>query len=102
MKQRVSLVRVTSFKYLIDVLINGNLSKKNQVDYVITKMSKTIGIIAKLRYFVPSSVLIMIYEFLILPYLIYGLIAWDNVSKNYLNKIVILQKEVLHFYNILY
>lgn len=59
-------------------------------------MSKTIGIIAKLRYFVPSSVLIMIYEFLILPYLIYGLIAW-GMCQNYLNKIVILQKEVLHF-----
>ena len=39
----------------------------------------------------------MIYEFLILPYLIYGLIAWGNASKNYLNKIVILQKEMLHF-----
>ena len=51
--------------------------------------------IAKLRHFVPSSVLTNIYKSLILPYLTDGLVAWSNASKNYLNKIV-LQKRVLH------
>ena len=51
--------------------------------------------IAKLRHFVPSSVLTNIYKSLILPYLTYGLVAWGNASKNYLNKIVVLQKRVL-------
>ena len=44
--------------------------------------------IAKLRHFVLSSVLKNIYKSLILPYLTYA-------SKNYLNKIVVLQKRVL-------
>ena len=81
-------------KYL-GVLIDENLSWKNQLNCVITKISKTIGMIAKLRHFVPSSVLINIYKSLILPYLTYGLVAWGNASKNYLNKIVVLQKRVL-------
>ena len=51
--------------------------------------------IAKLRHFIPSSVLTSIYKSLILPYFTYGLIAWGNASKNYLNKIVVLQKRVL-------
>ena len=51
--------------------------------------------IAKLRHFVPSSVLTNIYKSLVLPYLTYGLVAWGNASKNYLNKIVVLQKRVL-------
>ena len=51
--------------------------------------------IAKLRHFAPSSVLTNIYKSLILPYLTYGLVAWGNASKNYLNKIVVLQKRVL-------
>ena len=51
--------------------------------------------IAKLRHFVLSSVLKNIYKSLILPYLTYGLVAWGKASKNYLNKIVVLQKRVL-------
>ena len=81
-------------KYL-GVLIDENLSWKNHLDCVITKISKTIELIAKLRHFVPSSVLTNIYKSLILPYLTYGLVAWGNASKNYLNKIVVLQKRVL-------
>ena len=81
-------------KYL-GVLIDENLSWKNHLDCVITKISKTIGMIAKLRHSVPSSVLTNIYKSLILLYLTYGLVAWGNTSKNYLNKIVVLQKRVL-------
>ena len=81
-------------KYL-GVLINENLSWKNHLDCVITKISKTIGMIAKLRHFVPSFVLTNIYKSLILPYFTYRLVAWGNASKNYLNKIVVLQKPVL-------
>ena len=81
-------------KYL-GVFIDENLSWKNHIDSVITKISKTIGIIAKLRHFVPSSVLLNIYTSLITPYLTYGLITWGNASKTYLNKIIVLQKRVL-------
>ena len=56
------------------------------------KIGMNIGMIAKLRHFIPSSVLTNIYKSLILPYFTYGLIAWGNASKNYLNKIVVLQR----------
>ena len=92
--RRVTLEHKSYIKYL-GVLIDENLSWKNHLDCVITKISKTIGMIAKLRHFVPSSVLTNIYKSLILPYLTYGLVAWGNASKNYLNKIVVLQKRVL-------
>ena len=51
--------------------------------------------IAKLKYLVPSTVLVNIYNSLILPYITYGLIAWGNASNAYLNKILVLQKWVL-------
>ena len=92
--RRISSEHKSYIKYL-GVLIDENLSWKNHLDCVITKISKTIGMIAKLRHFVPSSVLTNIYKSLILPYLTYGLVAWGNASKNYLNKIVVLQKRVL-------
>ena len=84
----------TYFKYL-GVLIDENLSWKNYLDCIITKISKTIGMIAKLRHFVPTSVLTNSYKFLILPYLSYGFLAWGNASKNYLNKMFVLQKRIL-------
>ena len=83
-----------SIKYL-GVLIDENLSWKNHIDSVITKISKTIGIITKLRHFVPSSVLLNIYTSLITPYITYGLITWGTASKTYLHKILLLQKRVL-------
>ena len=52
--------------------------------------------IAKLKYLVPSTVLVNNYNSLILPYITYGLIAWGNASNAYLNKILVLQKRVLH------
>ena len=92
--ERVCLEQKSYIKYL-GVLIDQNLSWKNHVNSVIIKISKTIGMIAKLRYFVPSTVLVNIYNSLILPYITYGPIAWGNASNAYLNKILVLQKRVL-------
>ena len=59
------------------------------------KISKTIGIIARLRHFLPTSVLLNIYNSLIHPYLSYGLVVWGQTSKTNLEKILILQKRAL-------
>ena len=44
---------------------------------------------------VPRLVLLNIYKSLIHPYLTYGLAAWGQACKTYLNKILILQKRAL-------
>ena len=92
--KNVNLEIKNSIKYL-GVLIDEKLYWKNHIDSVITKISKTIGIITKLRHFVPSSVLLNIYTSLITPYITYGLITWGTASKTYLHKILLLQKRVL-------
>ena len=51
--------------------------------------------LSKLRHFIPSSVLVNIYNALITPYLTYGLIVWGNACKTYLDKTLILQKRAL-------
>ena len=45
------------------------------IDNVATKLSKTVGLITKLRHFVLQHTLLNIYRALILPYLSYGLIV---------------------------
>ena len=48
---------------------------------VANKISKTIGIINKLKYQLPQTTLLTIYNSLILPHLNYCLLAWGHDSK---------------------
>ena len=90
----VSLESKVYIKYL-GVLINQNLSWKYHIDFIFTKISKTVGLIAKLRHSVPRPILLSIYNSLIHPYLTYGLATWGQACKTYLNKILILQKRAM-------
>ena len=47
------------------------------MDYVALKVSRVTGLIAKLRYFVPTHTLLTIYRSFIAPYLTYGIVAWQ-------------------------
>ena len=70
---------------------------KSRVDSVALKIGKTIGLLSKLRHFVPHHTLANIYNSLIIPYLHYGLTVWGQASKTHLNKLLILQKCALRF-----
>ena len=88
----------TYVKYL-GVLIDKNLSWKYHIkyhiDFIALKISKTIGIISRLRHFIPNPILLNIYRSLIYPYISYGLLVWGQASKTNLNKILVLQKRAL-------
>ena len=76
-------------KYL-GVLFDENLSWKPHIDYTSTKVSKGIGIVARLRHLVSFSTLLNIYRSLIKPYISCGLVAWGQAVNTHLNKIVTL------------
>ena len=46
-------------KYL-GILIDNNLSWKYDIDHIVIKISRTIGLISKLRHFVPKNTLLNI------------------------------------------
>ena len=79
----------------IGVLAHKNLTWKYHIDAITAKISKTIGLISKLRHSIPRHILLYIYQTLIYPHLNYGLAAWGEASKTSLNKTLILQKKVL-------
>ena len=90
----ISLEEKEYVKYL-GVLIDSNLTWKYHIRHITFKISKSIGIIAGLRHFVPKSTLLHIYQSLVLPYLSYGIAVWGQAAKMHLEKILILQKRVL-------
>ena len=83
-------------KYL-GVLMDKNLSWKYHVEHVLSKISKTVGMISKLRHFVPKHTLLNIYKSLIGPYLSYCLVIWGQTSQSNWSAILVLQKRVLRF-----
>ena len=90
----ISLERKNYVKYL-GVLIDETLSWKYHIVHLASKISKTIGIIARLRHFLPLATLHHIYISLIQPYLLYGIVAWGRAAKTHRNKILLLQKRAL-------
>jgi len=82
-------------KYL-GILLDSNLSWKFHIEFVALKISEIIGVIACLRHFVPLCTLLNIYRSLIFPYLSYGLAAWGQAATTHLQKLLALQKFVLH------
>ena len=90
----ISLEQKEYVKYL-GVLLDNNLTWKHHTSNIASKISKTIGIIARLRHFVPIQTLITIYRSLILPHLSYGITIWGQAAKKYINKLVVLQKRAV-------
>ena len=82
----------------LGIFINSNLSRKFHIDLwfdICQKVSKTIGIIAKLRHLVPRHVLLILCRSLILPYISYGICAWGHAAETHLHKLLVLQKRAL-------
>lgn len=90
----ISLELKDYIKFL-GVVIDSNLSWKTHIDNIAIKISKTVGIISRLRHYIPTKTLLSIYSSLVSPYLSYGITVWGQAADKYLNKILKLQKRAL-------
>jgi len=72
----------------------SNLTWKNHINELCSKLSKTVGIFSKLRYNVNIDILTMLYYSLIYPFLIYGVQAWGLTYLTYLTPITTFQKRI--------
>ena len=82
-------VKHTTF---LGVLIDDCLTWKNHIDCVSKTISRNIGVMNKLKHFVPTRILHALYCTLILPYLNYGILIWGDTCKSYLDKLIKLKK----------
>ena len=89
----VSIKQVFTVKYLC-VTFDSNITWKNHINELCSKLSKTVGICSKLRYNVNIDILIMLYYSLIYPFLIYGVQVWGLTYPTYLMPVTTLQKRV--------
>ena len=88
------LTRVSTAKFL-GITIDENLTWKSQINDIYKVCSRNIGVLNKVKHFLPKQSLYQLYCSLILPYMTYGILLWGNASKEYLTKIFKLQKRAL-------
>ncbi len=86
--------KVNCFKYL-GVTIDANLKWTDHVNNVYRKMCNSLGIMRRIKPFIPQSSLVTIYNTMFLPHLDYGIIVWSNCGDSQLNKIQKLQNTAM-------
>jgi endonuclease/exonuclease/phosphatase family metal-dependent hydrolase len=70
---------VDNFNYL-GIILDSHLSWKFHTSMISNKISRTNGIMRKLKKTIPPSALLLLYNSLILPHLNYGLLVWGLKS----------------------
>ena len=85
------LSRVTDIKFL-GVYIDQSLNFISHINHTKRKMSKTLGILNKVKYFLPQSTLNTLYVSLLEPYARYGIEVWGSAAVCHLNGIYLIQK----------
>ena len=84
--------RTTKF---LGLIIDNKLSWRDHITKVSGSISKMVGIMCKIKYYLPSYILLTIYNSLVLPHLMYSIIVWGNALPTYTYCLNILQKRAI-------
>ena len=77
-----------------ELILSAQLSWNHHIDHISKKISRTIGIMYRLKYMYPQAVLLMLYNTLILPHFSYCMLLWGSKIVNG-HPIHLLQKKAL-------
>ena len=90
----VYIKQVDSTKYL-GITFDSNLTWRSHINELCLKLSKTVGILSKVRHFVDNHILVMLYHSLIYPFLTYGVHVWGLTFPSFLTPLIIIQKKAI-------
>ena len=89
----VMIERVEKFKYL-GVLFDPQLSWDDHVNYLSSNISKRIGVICRVKYYLPSKTVNILTQALVFPHFDYCSSIWSNISLHLVNELQILQNRL--------
>ena len=86
--------RVKLVKYLA-LMVNDRLEWDQHMDYISSKIIHGIGILERIRHFIPRDFLLLLYHFdtLIEPYFGYCSIVWGQCGETLKDKLQVLQNK---------
>ena len=65
-------------KKFLGVIIDENLTWKKYIDAISKTVSRNIGMLSKLKHYVPGYIMYSLYSTLALPYVNYGILIWPG------------------------
>lgn len=77
------------------MIIDDKFTWQEHINYINNKVSKSLGILYRVKYFLDESALLMLYNSLILPYLDYCCEVWGNTYPSRLYPLIICQKRAI-------
>ena len=86
---------ITKCAKYFGVTFDNSLSFKLHIDKLTKKLSRSVGILAKLKPYLNSKALLSLYYAIFHSHLQYGLITWSSTFKTYLKKVSILQNKAV-------
>lgn len=89
-----SLERVSNTKFL-GVFVDEDLNWKHHTSQISIKISRSIGVLNRVKYLLSHDALLSLYHTMIHPYLLYCNIVWGGASLTALNKLICLQKRAV-------
>ena len=90
--EHIQQVHTTKF---LGVTVDSKLTWVPHINNILTKISRPIGVINKIKHFLPASTLTTLYNTLIHPHLTYCNIIWGNTYTSRLKSLLILQKKAI-------
>ena len=90
----VEIQKKSHVKFL-GIFRDEHLNWTKQYDHIQSNISRTIGIMYKLKDILPPKALILLYNSFILSYLSYGVITWGNCYSKYIKSLLKLQKRAV-------
>ena len=92
-------VNASSHAKFLGLTIDDRLNWKQHISEVSKQLSKSNGVINRLKNVLPKKSLLTLYNALVLPHLNYSLLVWGNTQTTLLNSLFKLQKRVLRNIN---
>ena len=93
-----SIQAKTSEKFL-GVVMDEGLKFNHHVSMLSKKVSKAVGVLYKLRNYLPLPTLISLYYTFVYPYFVYCNLIWGHTFQTHLKPLEILQKKAIRIIN---
>ena len=77
------------------IVIDNKLTWRHHIEYIKTKLSKGIGLLSKIRHYIPKNTLICLYYSFINSYIEYGLLNWSSAPTTNLDVIRLCTKKAI-------
>ena len=90
----VNLQKVDSLKFL-SVCVNNQITWKDHITYISSKLSKSIAIIHRTRHVLDTKALYCLYDKIFKPHLNYCIEVWGNTYRNNINPVFIPHTKIM-------